>query len=406
MEGTPVPTQPHANQLPGKRRKSPLWARMSLALGVVLVVVGASSFAFAQVATSKVNEAIPDHALADSTDAGSTDAPTKHANIDGAKNILLASLDTRPSWSSTHKASHTDSIIILHISADHTQAFMLSIPRDLLVDIPQYDNTKYKNREHLDKINSAFAFGSLGLDGDAAITHGMTLLVKTIKKQFGITPDAEAVVNYDGFRDILAQVKKVCLYVDENVTSIHVGHTKDGKPAVPFTTTEAGTNARPVYIDGQKVIPNTYKIGNRCLNPTEALDFARQRDFLKPLNDGDYGRQRHQQQLLKAILKTAVSQGLESPTKLPGLLTAVGKAMTVFQQGISLEDWAFGLKDLNPDDIVTLKTNAGQFHEVKAPAGVGSSEGLTSDSVAMFQAAKNDTLNNFVITHTSFVADA
>lgn len=395
-----MPNQPRAKQPGAKRRTSPLWARISLALGVVLVVVSGSTFAAVKVAESKVNDAIPNHLL-----AGSADTPVKHADIKGVKNILLASLDTRPSWSATHEASHTDSIIILNIPADRKQAYMLSIPRDLLVDIPKYDNGKYRNSEHHDKINSAFAFGSMGLDGDEAITHGMTLLTKTIERQFGITPDAEAVVNYDGFKEILAQIKQVCLYVDENVTSIHVGHTKSGKPAVPYTTTAAGTNPRPNYVDGQRVIPNTYKIGHRCLNPVEALDFARQRDLLKPLNDGDYGRQRHQQQLLKAILKTAVSQGLNSPTKLPGLLTAIGKAMTVFQQGISLQDWAFGMKDLNPDDIITLKTNAGKFKEVDAPPGVGSAEGLVPDSVAMFEAAKSDTLNSFVLAHPTWVAN-
>ncbi|GLW35927.1 LCP family protein [Actinoplanes regularis] len=382
-----------------KRRKSPLWAKIVLTLGVMLMVVGGSTFAVAKVAESKVKDAIPDHQLV----VDPTATAEKHVDIKGAKNILLASLDTRPSWSKTHKASHTDSIILLHITADHKRAYMLSIPRDLLVDIPKYDNGKYKNNEHQDKINAAFTFGSLGLDGDAAITHGMTLLTKTIKQKFGITPDAMAVVNYDGFKDILAQIKKVCMYVDENVTSIHVGRTKSGKPAVPFTTTAAGTNPRPNYVDGEKVIPNTYKIGNRCFNPIEALDFARQRDFLKPLNDGDYGRQRHQQQLLKAIMKTTVSQGLNSPAKLPGLLTAVGKAMTVFQEGIPLTDWAFGMKGLNPDNIITLKTNAGKFHAVESAPGVGSAEGLDADSVAMFEAAKKDALESFVLTHPDFV---
>jgi anionic cell wall polymer biosynthesis LytR-Cps2A-Psr (LCP) family protein len=394
LEGTTVSNQPR-----DKRRRSPLWTKIVLALGIVLVLASGSSFAAVNVAEKKVNDAIPDHQL-----AGGAGTAAKHVDINGPKNILLASLDTRPSWSKTHEASHTDSIIILHIAADHKQAYMLSIPRDLLVTIPSYNNGKYKNNQHQDKINSAFAFGSLGLDGDTAISHGMSLLTETVKQTFGITPDADAVVNYDGFKDILAQIKKVCLYVDENVTSIHVGHTKDGKFAVPYTTTAAGTNPRPNYVNGQKVIPNTYKIGNRCLNPTEALDFARQRDFLSPLNDGDYGRQRHQQQLLKAILKTAVSQGLDSPTKLPGLLTAVGKAMTVFQQGISLEDWAFGMRSVNPDNIITLKTNGGSFHEVTAPAGVGSAEGLLPDSLAMFAAAKSDTLSSFVLNHPTWVA--
>ena len=127
------------------------------------MLVSGSTLVFVKVAESKVNAAIPDHQL-----AGGAARRSKHADIKGAKNILLASLDTRPSWSATHQASHTDSIIILHIAADHQLAYMLSIPRDTLVDIPAYNNGKYKNNEHHDKINAAFAFGSLGLDGDAA----------------------------------------------------------------------------------------------------------------------------------------------------------------------------------------------------------------------------------------------
>jgi len=277
---------------------------------------------------------------------------------------------------------------------------MLSIPRDTLVDIPSYNNGKYKNNEHHDKINAAFAFGSLGLDGDAAITHGMTLLTETIQKQFGITPDAEAVVNYSGFTDIMKILGKVCMYVDEDVTSIHIGHKADGQQATPYITDDAGIIKHKVA----GVTPNKYRVGNHCFTPAEALDFARQRDLLSK-NDGDYGRQRHQQQLLRAIMKTTVSQGLDSPTKLPSLLTAVGKAMTVFLQGVSLEDWAFGMKGLNPDSIITLKTNNGQFVNVKAPPGVGSAQGLSADSLKMFQAAKNDTMAAFVTSHPTWITN-
>jgi len=385
---------PRTYQSPDKRRKSPVWARITLVLGAVLVAVSGGAIAFVQVAESKVNAAIPDHQLAGGA------AQVKHADIKGAKNILLASLDTRPSWSATHQASHTDSIIILHITADHQQAYMLSIPRDTLVDIPSYNNGKYKNNEHHDKINAAFAFGSLGLDGDAAITHGMTLLTETIQKQFGITPDAEAVVNYSGFTDIMKILGKVCMYVDEDVTSIHIGHKADGQQATPYITDDAGIIKHKVA----GVTPNKYRVGNHCFTPAEALDFARQRDLLSK-NDGDYGRQRHQQQLLRAIMKTTVSQGLDSPTKLPSLLTAVGKAMTVFLQGVSLEDWAFGMKGLNPDSIITLKTNNGQFVNVKAPPGVGSAQGLSADSLKMFQAAKNDTMAAFVTSHPTWITN-
>jgi anionic cell wall polymer biosynthesis LytR-Cps2A-Psr (LCP) family protein len=382
-----------------KRRKSPLWARIVLAAGIVVVLLSGATFTTAKVAVSKANAAIPDHPLG--LGAGGTD--TKNVSIKGAKNILLASLDTRPSWSKDGKASHTDSIILLHIPADHSRAYMLSIPRDFLVQIPAYNNGKYKYAGGMNKINAAFAFGSMQLDGDNAITHGTTLLADTIQQRFGIKPDAAAIINYDGFKDILGVMGKVCLYVDQNVTSIHIGHTRDGKFAVPYTTTSAGTDPRPV----PGVIPNKYKIGNQCLNPTQALDFARQRDLLSPNNQGDYDRQRHQQQLIKAIMKTAVSQGLQSPTKLPTLLTAIGKAMTVFRGGLALEDWALGMRDINPDKIITIKTNGGKYDPIpgsQTPSGVGEAEGLYPDSVTMFQAAKSDTLDNFILAHPTWIA--
>ena len=93
-------SQSHGRQFLDKRRKSPLWARITLALGAVLMLVSGSTLVFINVAESKVNAAIPDHQLADG--AGTE---VKHADIKGAKNILLASLDTRPSWSATHLAS-------------------------------------------------------------------------------------------------------------------------------------------------------------------------------------------------------------------------------------------------------------------------------------------------------------
>ncbi len=383
-----------------KRRKSPPWARIALAFGIVLVVLSGGAFTTAKVVVSRANAAIPDHELL--LGSGGAAAVEKSVTIKGAKNILLASLDTRPSWSGTGKASHTDSIILLHIPADHSRAYMLSIPRDFLVQIPAYDNGKYHYAGGKNKINAAFAFGSMQLDGDDAITQGTTLLAKTIQQRFGIKPDAAAIINYDGFKSILGVLKKVCLYVDQNVTSIHIGHTSDGKSAVPYTTTAAGTNPRPV----RGVTPNKYKIGNQCLDPTQALDFARQRDLLSPNNQGDYDRQRHQQQLIKAIMKTAVSQGLRSPTKLPSLLTAIGKAMTVFRGGLSLEDWALGMKDIDPDSIVTLKTNGGNYNPIpgsQTPPGVGEAEGLLPDSVQMFQAARNDTLDAFVLSHHTWV---
>jgi len=103
------------------------------------------------------------------------------------------------------------------------------------------------------------------------------------------------------------------------------------------------------------------------------------------------------------VLKQAVTDGLDSPTKLPGLITAIGRTMTVDSGDISLEDWVFAMRGLNPDDLVTIKTNDGKFNSESVP-GVGSVEVLSKDSMALLRAARNDTVAQFVASHPTWVA--
>jgi anionic cell wall polymer biosynthesis LytR-Cps2A-Psr (LCP) family protein len=379
------------------RRRSPVWARWLIAVGALLLVVSGGAIVAVRVLVGTATDAIQQQSLLGGAQGADQRA---HAQITGAKNILLVGLDTRPSWASTGELSRSDSIILLHIPADRSGAYMISIPRDSYVRIPAYDNGAQSYPGGKNKINSAFAYGSRGLTGAAAESHGFELLALTIKNLTGITPDAGAIIDFSGFTKVLQVLGKVCMYVDEDVTSIHLGHTADGKPAVPYKTDSAGANPRKV----PGVTPNFYAKGNHCFTPAEALDFARQRDLLAN-HDSDYGRQRHQQQLLKAILKQAVHEGLNSPTKLPGLLTAVGKTMTVDTGGISLEDWAFAMKGLDPDRIVTLKTNDGKFNSHSVP-GVGDVEIIDRTSMAMMKAAKDDELAAFVAAHPTWVASS
>ena len=381
----------------GTKRRSPLWARLTVVFGALLLIAGGGSVVGLKVLASSATKSVDQENLLGAV-KGTTER--KHADIKGAKNILLVGLDTRPSWSTSHEPSRSDSIIILHIPADKSQAYLISLPRDSYVTIPAYNNGVQSYPGGKNKINSAFAFGSRGLDGAAAESHGFELLAKTIKNLTGITPDAGAIIDFSGFTKVLQILGKVCMYVDEDVTSIHVGHTSDGKQAVPYKTDAAGLHPR--HVSGVK--PNVYKKGNHCFTPTEALDYARQRDLLAD-HDSDYGRQRHQQQLLKAILTQAVHQGLTSPTELPGLLSSIGRTMTVDSGGVSLEDWAFAMKGINPGALVTLKTNDGTFNS-RSVSGIGSVEILDPTSLAMLQAAKNDTMAAFVAAHPTWVASS
>jgi LCP family protein required for cell wall assembly len=323
---------------------------------------------------------------------------TTHADIKGAKNILLVGVDQRPNATATD-GTRSDSIMIMHISADHQQAYLVSIPRDLLVDIPAYNNGKQSFGGGQQKINSAFFFGSRGLAGNGAMSHGFDLLTQTVRKLTGITPDAGAIIDFTGFRNVVNVLGKVCMYVDEDTTSIHIGEDdKTGKKAKPYVINKDGTLKSKI----KGVTPWFYSKGNHCLTPNEALDYVRQRDLLAN-KDFDYGRQRHQQQFLKALLQQAVKDGLDSPTKLPGLLSAFGKAMTVDSGGISLEDWVFAMKAIRPDNLVTLKTNEGKFHP-ETVAGLGEVETLSDTSKELLAAVKADKVGEFAQSFPTFVA--
>ena len=375
-----------------RRRRSPKWARWCVGLGAVLLVGAGGSLVAVQATLAAATSSLTQQDL-----LGSTKTTVKHATITGAKNILLAGIDARPNAAAT-LGTRSDSIIIMHISADHSQAYMVSIPRDSYVQIPAYNNGKVAWAGGKNKINSAFFFGSRGLAGNDALSHGFELLSMTVKQLTGITPDAGAIIDFTGFRNVVNVLGKVCMYVDEDTTSIHIGHDKNGKVAAPYVINPDGTLKSKI----KGVTANFYPKGNHCFNPTEALDFVRQRDLLAN-KDFDYGRQRHQQQFLKAILQQAVKDGLDSPTKLPGLLTAFGKAMTVDSGGISLADWVFAMKAIRPDDLVTIKTNEGKFNPSSVP-GIGSVELLSDTSLQLMKAVKDDKVGEFVQSFPTWAA--
>lgn len=103
-----------------------------------------------------------------------------------ATNILLLGSDSRISagdpsqW--TFGAQRTDAIMVLHIPANRKSAYIVSIPRDSWVSIP--------NRKDKAKINAGFSYG------------GPTLMVQTVEKLTGIRLDHVVIIDFDGFVDL------------------------------------------------------------------------------------------------------------------------------------------------------------------------------------------------------------
>ena len=373
------------------KRRSRRWTRWLIALSAVVLIVAGGGIVVFEATVGAATRSVKQQNLLGSAE------PVGHATVSGPKNVLLVGIDQRPD-AAAGTAIRSDSIILLHIAADHRSGYLISLPRDSFVSIPAYNNGAVPYAGGKNKINAAFSFGGRGLTGAQQLSHGFELLSLTVKKLTGITPDAGAIIDFQGFQQVVNVLGKVCMYVDEDTTSIHIGHTADGRQAAPYAINPDGTINHKI----NGVTPNFYAKGNHCFTPAQALDFVRQRDLLAN-HDGDYGRQRHQQQFLKAVLKQAEHDGLSSPTKLPGLISAIGKTMTVDTGGISIADWAFAMRGVSPSGLVTIKTNGGKFNSRSVP-GVGSVQILDSTSLALLRAAKTDTVGQFVAAHPGWVA--
>ncbi len=140
--------------------------------------------------------------------------------------------------------------------------------------------------------------------------------------------------------------------------------------------------------------------GCRSMDATRALDYARIR---KSLDNGDYGRQQHQQQLIKAIVKKATSSGvLTDLGKLNELVDAAGEAFLLDTRRVPLADFFFTLKGVAANDLTLIKTNAGTFN-VSAETGA---EQLDAESLQMLQAAQDGTLTTFLIEHPQYIANS
>ncbi|GAA4471450.1 LCP family protein [Phytohabitans houttuyneae] len=373
-----------------KRRKYPLWAKLTVIVGAVLMVTSGTVIVGSRLLISQVTSDITQTTLIDG--AAGAAAQAKGNNIDGPVNLLLVGLDEREG--SDEEGARSDTIIILHIPASHDQAYLVSIPRDTRVRIPAYPKSGYQGGTA--KVNAAFAVGYEGPGTELEKrARGFDLLAKTVNSLTGITFNGAAIIDFPGFESVVTELGGVDMCVDTRAESIHIGVTKDGKLVRGWYKEGAGIQGLP---PGAK--PLVHEKGCRRMSAIEALDYARIR---KSLPDGDYGRQRHQQQLIKAIGKEATSTGvLTDPGKLNRVIKAAGKAFVLDTQGVPVEDFLFTFRGLAAHDLILVKTNAGEF--ASETIGGQAYEALTPETMRMLAAVRDGTLPDFLMAHPAFVA--
>ncbi|NES16361.1 LytR family transcriptional regulator [Micromonospora sp. PPF5-17] len=231
-------------------------------------------------------------------------ARERRTDLSHPLNYLLIGSDHRPGANPEDQRS--DTILIVHVPAGMRQAYLISIPRDLLVAIPAAPG--YGGGQ--DKINAAYEHGG---GGEA----GARLLSATLTRLTGIRFDGAALVDFSGFKQVIDLLGGIRMCVDTQVRSIH---TK-----------------------------TLFTPGCQQMDGARTLDYVRQR---YDLPGGDYDRQRHQQQMLRAVLDKAGEIHLRNdPVKLDRVLRAVGGALTVDTNGVPLEDLLLALRSLPPDAL-------------------------------------------------------
>jgi LCP family protein required for cell wall assembly len=394
MRVSPGRRRPPAAGTNGKprQRRDPLWARLTIILGAGLMLLSGGAMMGARGLISQATSDITQTTLIDGGAAAAGAQPGGN-DISGPINMLLVGIDERPNGSAQTSVL-SDTIVVLHIPASHDQAYLVSIPRDWRVQIPAYAKTGFSGAT--DKINAAFSAGYQG--GGTELekrARGVDLLASTLHGATGIAFNGAAIIDFSGFEAVVRDLGGVYLCVDQRATSIHLAEDSNGHYRKVWYSETRG-------IQGLKPGEHAYvhEPGCRRMPAELALDYARIR---KSLPNGDYDRQIHQQQLIKAIAKEATSRGvLTNPLKLNNVIKSAGRAFVLDTQGVRIEDFIFTLKGLSPGDLVTIKTNAGTVNPLMIDDK--EYEQLSPDSMEMLTAVRTGKLPDFLLTHPQFVA--
>jgi anionic cell wall polymer biosynthesis LytR-Cps2A-Psr (LCP) family protein len=364
-----------------KRSGIPRWARWCTILGAILMVASGGLLVTSEALLARYEGAVTTEDL-----FGDGTAVEAKSDIKGPLNILLVGIDPR----NTTTLPLADSIMIMHIPAGLDRGYLFSLPRDLLVDIPAFPKSGYNGGK--EKLNAAMAHGARVPNGGVPDrAKGFELLSKTVSNYTGIQRfDAGAIVNFAGFKKIVDAMGGVTMYVDE--AEVLSEHLQPNGYARPMKACKCG--AHP-YIGPQA----RYTKGTHKFVGWQALDYVRQR---YTVDGGDYGRQRHQQQFVKAMVSQVLSKNVMTDLpKLDKVLRAAGEALVFNGRGHSVAEFGFALKGMRQDSITMIKLAGG---------GVNNSDGKYAGEALkqpvaqqLFTAIRTDKADAFIAAHPEMI---
>jgi LCP family protein required for cell wall assembly len=287
-----------------RRRRSglalPRWAVIALLALFVVGIIALAYFTFNGVKKLVSNAPLGAGPVETPAAGGGAEgaAPGEEAGVEvedvptweeGRVTVLLMGVDERETEVGPWR---TDTMILLTMDPASRSAGMISIPRDLWVEIPDYGR--------YDRINTAYFRG----DADQYPGGGgAALAMKTVQQNLGVTVNYYAVVNFYAFVTIIDEIGCIPIDVPETIDD-------------PDYPAPSGPGYDPFHIDA----------GEYCLGGETLLKYARTRATF----GGDFDRAQRQQQVLYAIRDHVLSTG-----QLPNLLSKAPQVYATLQDSIN-----------------------------------------------------------------------
>ncbi len=270
-------------------------------------------------------------------------ASTGGFSKDRAINILVMGTDKRSGsgnkgYGDEGSVGHADTTILLHVSKDRTNATALSIPRDMIIDIPdcptKQDDGSTKNIPGTQNVRFNESLGQY--DRTPSCT------MRTVTKITGITPDHFMVADFNAVKTLSSAVGgvDVCLAKDIDDPKSHLKLPK----------------------------------GKHTIEGEDALAFVRTRHSVG--TGGDLSRIELQQQFLSALMRKLKSNDtLSSPKKMISLAESGTKALTVDSKiadimklkDLGMELGKLDMKNLSFATVPVIDNPAEKVHTTVVP---------------------------------------
>lgn len=249
-----------------------------------------------------------------------------------AINILVIGVDRRPEGGD----ENADVLIVAHVDLINKRVAAVSLPRDLLVDIPGFGPGK---------INGSYNLGMQNHPEDLAA--GVTAVRDTIESVFGVPLDGYVMIDFEGFTRVVDSVDGIQIDVPYEIIDEEYPTDDYGTELVHFGS------------------------GLQHMTGEQALKYVRTRH-----GDSDDERRDRQYQVLLALFDTGKS--ISSLTKVDDLIVALGGAaqtsfpldqqLALARVGLQIDRADIRLSVLGPPLLEPGYTGDGQWVYVGAPS--------------------------------------